>query len=461
MAKGPPARAAAVPQPRAPRRFIHLRTEIPGPTSRRLQSRRTAAVAASLSQGSPVWVQTARGALLTDVDGNRFIDLAGGIGALNTGHALPAVVRGLRRQANRYLHVCSQVVMHEPYLELCEMLQQVTPGAFAKKTVLFNTGAEAVENAVKIARAATRRPAVIGFEHGFHGRTLLAMSLTSKVHPYKAGFGPFAPEVYRLPYPYAYRRPPGMSEADFITWRIAELPDFFRLHLDPAQAAAVIMELQTGEGGFVPAPVPYVQALHELCRQHGILFIADEVQTGFCRTGRFFASEHYGIEPDLIVMAKSLGGGMPLGAVTGRAELLDAVPLGGLGTTFGGHPLACVAATASIHHLQRHHLAEKAERLGRRFRQRMEGVAIRCPALGDIRGWGAMIGLEFVKDRASRAPDPDRTRRIVHQAGQRGVILLSCGAQGNVIRTLMPLAITLPQLDEACAVIEEAISGSG
>jgi 4-aminobutyrate aminotransferase/(S)-3-amino-2-methylpropionate transaminase len=419
-------------------------------------ARREAAIPAGIGHSAPVFVERAAGALLHDVDGNTFIDFAGGIGTLNVGHAHPAVVAAARAQLGRFTHSCFAVAPYESYVELAERLNRSIPGASAKKTLFANSGVEAVENAVKIARRATGREAVLVFEHAFHGRTLLGMSMTSKVKPYKLGFGPFAPEIYRLPYPYLYRRPAGLA-ADEATFR-CELEEFFATHVAAEKVACVVMELVLGEGGFVVAPGAYVKVLVELCRQHGILFVADEIQTGFGRTGRMWAMEHYGLEPDLTTLAKSLAGGLPLSAVTGRAELMDAAQVGGLGGTFVGNPVACAAALAVLDLLENGTFLARAAELGTRIEARLAGLAARHECIGEVRGLGAMRALELVRDRATREPDKERTQAIVRRAWERGLLLLSAGTHGNVIRTLMPLVITDEQLEEGFDVLEQALA---
>ena len=447
---------------------IQLRTEIPGPASRALLARRAKAVPRGVPAVTSIAVVHADGAVLTDADGNRLIDFAGGIGVVNTGHRHAAVVEAVRGQLDRYTHLGFPVVTYEPYVELAERLNRLTPGTHEKRTLFVNSGAEAVENAVKVARAYTGRQAVVCFEHGFHGRTNLAMALTSKVVPYKKGFGPFAPEVYRIPYPYCYRcdaGPSGRGAAGRCC--MADAGYFERLFaatVDPESVAAIVIELELGEGGFVPAPVEYVQALAAFAWQHGILVVADEIQTGFGRTGRLFASEHYGLVPDLMTTAKSLAGGLPLAAVTGRADVMDAAHPGGLGGTYGGNPLACAAALAVLDAMEAERLPERAGLLGDRIRARFCEWASRWPCIGDVRGLGAMIGMELVTDRASRAPDKALTGRLLAAALARGLVLLSAGTYGNVVRVLAPLTIEDDILDEGLAALEaalEEVAGSG
>ena len=442
---------------------IQVRTEIPGPKSRALLARRAAAVPRGVPAVTSIAVAHAEGAVVTDVDGNRLIDFGGGIGVVNTGHRHPGVVDAVRAQLDRFAHVCFPVSTYEPYVELAERLNRVTPGSHEKRTFLVNSGAEAVENAVKVARVFTGRQAVVCFEHGFHGRTNLAMAMTSKVVPYKKGFGPFAPEVYRLPYPYCYRcggadRRTG-GPADRCCMASAEWLDRqFAAMVDPGSVAAVVMELELGEGGFVPAPVEYVRALAAFARAHGILFVADEIQTGFGRTGVMFACEHYDLVPDIITTAKSLAGGLPLAAVTGRAEIMEAAEPGGLGGTYGGNPLACAAALAVLDAMERERIPERAARAGARIASRFRSWAECYPPIGDVRGLGAMVGMELVADRASRMPDKALTGRLLAAALRRGVILLSAGTYGNVVRVLAPLTADDALLDEGLDALGEALA---
>jgi 4-aminobutyrate aminotransferase/(S)-3-amino-2-methylpropionate transaminase len=439
---------------------IRLETAIPGPESQALVARRAKAVPRGVPAVTPIAIAHAEGAVLTDVDGNRLIDFGGGIGVVNVGHRQPDVLAAVREQLDRYLHVCFPVSTYEPYVALAERLNAVTPGDHEKRTFLLNSGAEAVENAVKAARAFTGRQAVVCFEHGFHGRTNLALALTSKVNPYKTGFGPFAPEVYRIAYPYCYRCPEGPRGGRCCQADRTRLERTFAAVVDPGSVAAIIMELELGEGGFVPAPVEYVQMLAAFARDHGILFIADEIQTGFGRTGKWFASEHYGLVPDLITTAKSLGGGLPLAAVTGRADVLDASPVGGLGGTYGGNPVACAAALAVIDVMQRECLPDRAARIGARMTASLEALAERQPAIGDVRGLGAMVAIELVKDRATKEPDKALTGRILAEALKRGLVLLSAGTLGNVVRILVPLSIDDAVLEEGLDVLGEALAAA-
>jgi 4-aminobutyrate aminotransferase / (S)-3-amino-2-methylpropionate transaminase / 5-aminovalerate transaminase len=441
---------------------IHLQTEVPGPRSRALLARRVQAVPRGVPAVTPIAVAHAEGAVITDVDGNRLIDFGGGIGVVNTGHRHPEVVQAVRLQLDRFAHVCFPVSAYEPYIELAERLNRITPGDHPKRTFLVNSGAEAVENAIKVARHSTGRAAVVCFEHGFHGRTNLALALTSKVLPYKKGFGPFAPEVYRIPYPYCYRcgeaGTRGSREAGNCCLASRErLEQIFASVVDPDSVAAIIMELQLGEGGFVPAPQEYVTALAEFAREHGILVIADEIQTGFGRTGKLFASEHYGLVPDIIVTAKSLAGGLPLAAVTGRADVLDAPQVGGLGGTYGGNPLACAAALAVLDAMETERIPERAARMGDRLRARFCSWAGRYDRIGDVRGLGAMVAMELVIDRETKAPDKGSVTRLLAAALERGLILLSCGTYGNTVRVLAPLTTPDEIIEEGLAVMEAAL----
>jgi len=433
---------------------IHLGTEIPGPKSRALMARRDAAVARGTYHATPLFAAKGEGAVIEDVDGNRFIDFAGGIGCLNMGHRAPRVLAAIREQLEKFLHVCFSVTPYESYIALAEKLNVLTPGKFPKKTFLINSGAEAVENAIKIARAYTKRPAVICFEDAFHGRTLLTMSLTSKTHPYKAGFAPFASDIYRIPFAYAYRSQQGATAESFAQY----LEDAFKRVVAPESVAAVIAEPVLGEGGFVVPPQNYFRILHDICRKHGIVFIADEVQSGIARTGKWFASEHFGIEPDLITMAKSLGGGMPLAAVTGRAEIMDVPEVGGLGSTFAGNPLSCVAALAAIETIEKEGLLARSILLGKRFEERARGWQKKWELVGDVRGLGGMRAIELVRSAATREPAETETKQLAQYCYEHGLITITAGSYNNVMRILVPLAITDDQFDEGLHVLEEALA---
>ena len=434
---------------------IRLKSAIPGPRSQELAARRDRAVPKGIGHSTPVYAASARGALVTDVDGNVLLDFAGGIGTLNVGHTNPDVVRAASEQLAKATHTCFSVAPYEGYVALAETLNRLTPGDFAKKTMLANSGAEALENAVKIARHATGREAVVVFEHAFHGRTLMTLSMTSKVRPYKFGFGPFAPEVYRLPFPYEYRgHYDGRAEA------AAQLDEFFRTQVAAEKVACVVLELVLGEGGFVVAPKDYVDTLARVCREHGILLVIDEVQTGFGRTGRLFACEHYGLAPDLIAMAKSMGGGLPISAVTGRAEVMDSAQVGGLGGTYVGNPVSCAASLAAIQFIEKNRLWERAEAIGQVVEQRFRCFLDRFPFVGDARGLGAMRALELVRDKKTKEPDKEVTDRVLRGAYERGLLLVTAGTYGNVIRTLMPLVITDDELTEGLDVLEKALESA-
>lgn len=433
---------------------IQIKTEIPGPRSRALMARREAAVPRGPAHATPIFAAAADGASITDVDGNRYLDFAGGIGCLNVGHQNPRVTAAIRQQLDKHLHLCFAVTPYESYVAVAEKLNALTPGKFPKKTILVNSGAEAMENSVKIARAYTKRPAVICFEDAFHGRTLLTMSLTSKTHPYKAGFQPFASDIHRIPFAYPYRSQAGTSSREFAH----HLEDAFKRYVAPESVAAVIAEPVLGEGGFVVPPPDYFKLLQTICHEHGILFIADEIQSGFGRTGRWFACEHFGIEPDLITTAKSLGGGMPIAAVTGRAEIMDAPGPGSLGGTFCGHPLACAAALAAIDVIERENLLSRSTAIGERFQRRALSWQKKWPLVGDVRGLGGMCAIELVRDPATRAPADAETKAISKYCCEHGLILITAGTFNNVVRVLVPLVVTDEQLDEGLDIIEAALA---
>jgi 4-aminobutyrate aminotransferase/(S)-3-amino-2-methylpropionate transaminase len=437
---------------------IQLRTPIPGPKSRALATRREAAVPRGLSHATPVYVARAQDAWLEDVDGNRYIDFAGGIGCINTGHRNETVLSAIESQLQSFLHTCTQVTPYENYIRLAERLNQITPGNFPKKTILLNTGAEAVENAVKIARAHTGRAGVIAFEDAFHGRTIMALALTSKTHPYKAGFAPFPSDVYRIPYGYCYRCSYSLKYPSCDVYCARHLEDTFKRVVAAEDVAAVIAEPVLGEGGFIAPPPEFFRIIMEICNKHGVLFIADEVQSGFGRTGKLFASEHYGIEPDILVTAKSLGGGLPLAAVTGRSEIMDAPGIGGLGGTFAGNPVACAAANAVLDLFESGDLLVRANAIGERFRRRAREWQSRFELIGDIRGLGAMCAIELVKSRGSREPAADETKKITQYCYEHGLITITAGSYGNVIRVLVPLVITDEQMDEGLDVLESGLA---
>jgi 4-aminobutyrate aminotransferase/(S)-3-amino-2-methylpropionate transaminase len=431
---------------------INIVTEIPGPKSKALRERKARVVADPIDLHVPVFIADGRGASFTDVDGNTFLDFSGGLGCLAVGHSHPKVVQAVKRQAERFSHTDFSVVPYESWVELAERLVALTGGG-DRKAVFFNSGAEAVENAVKIAKAATGRSAVICFENAFHGRTLMAMSLTSRLTPYKVGFGPFAPEVYRMPYPYSYRSPRG---EDAGTAALEAIERAFVTVVDPNSVAAVVVEPVQGEGGFIVPTADFLPGLHALCRKHGIVLIADEVQTGCGRTGRFLASEHWGFEPDLVTLAKALGAGYPISAVVGRSDLMDAPGPNAIGGTYIGNPVACAAANAVLEVIEEEGLIERAGHLGKVIRERWEEIARDVPAVGEIRGVGAMVGVEMVKDRTSREPAPEFVSRLIGNAAQRGVVAVSCGIYKNVVRHLLPLVITDEELEEGLDVLAES-----
>jgi 4-aminobutyrate aminotransferase / (S)-3-amino-2-methylpropionate transaminase / 5-aminovalerate transaminase len=431
-------------------------TEIPGPKSREWFERRTAAVPQGITNIHPIVTARASGAIIEDVDGNRLIDLSTGISVLNVGHTSPEVVRAAQEQLERDTHTCFHVTANEPYIELAERLNALVSGDFAKKTMFANSGAEAVENAVKIARKFTGRPAVVTFDHAFHGRTLLAMSLTAKVMPYKQGMGPFAPEIYRLPFAYPYRWPTGPERA--AEEALAYAKDEMHKAIGEENIAAVIVEPIQGEGGFIfPAP-GFLKGLADICAEHGILFVADEIQTAFGRAGRWFAIEDEGVVPDLVTTAKSLGGGLPISAVTGRADVMDSVHVGGLGGTYGGNPVAAAAALAVLDQIEREGLLERSRALGERIMERLRAMQSSHEVIGDVRGRAMMTAMELVSDRATKEPlESSIGTKIVQRCLENGVVILKAGTYDNVIRLLPPLTIEEGLLDEGLEILDEAI----
>jgi len=432
---------------------IDLRTELPGPRSREILARKQRVIAEAKSIYLPIVIDHAHGVAVTDVDGNTFLDWTGGIGCLNVGHTNAAVSAALHAQIDRFLHTDFTMVPYESYVELAERLLDRTPIAGPKKAAFFNSGAEAVENAVKIAKLATGRSAVICFDRAFHGRTLMAMSLTSKQHPYKAGLGPFAPEVYRAPYPYPYRD----DAEDPAAEALAALRSMFTTHVAPEQVAAIIFEPVQGEGGFVVPPAEWVRGLREIADQHGIVLIADEVQSGYGRTGRMFAVEHFGVEPDLITVAKSMAAGVPISGVLGRAEIVDAAGDSTLGGTFVGSPLGCVAGIAVLDEIEQRGLLERGAAIGERMRARFLALQLRHPRLGDVRGLGPMLAAEFVQDPVSRTPAPELATAVAEAAMRRGLLILKAGIHGNCLRVLVSLVATDGQVDESLDVFQAAV----
>jgi len=432
-------------------RVIELRTEIPGPRSRAILERERHAVAQPLLVHAPVVAAEARGSTLTDVDGNTFIDFVGGVGVLNVGHGHPRVVQAIQDQAERFLHTDFTVVAYELYVEIAERLGDLAPISGGTRSAFFNAGTEAVENAVKLARLHTRRQAVIVFEGAFHGRTLLALTMTSRTHPYKTGLGPFAPAVYRAPFPNAYRGPDAQTA-------LASLERMLATHVSAEHVAAVVFEPQQGEGGFVPARPAFVEGLRRICDEHGIVLVADEVQTGFGRTGRMFAMEHFDVEADLIVVAKSIAGGLPLSGVVGRAAIMDDAHKGAIGGTFIGNPVALAAAAAVLDVFEEEDLVARASAIGDVLRARMLEWQERWPRIGDVRGLGAMLAIELVSDPATKAPAGELASAVIDEALRRGLLLLKAGIHGNCIRVLCPLTISEGELDEGLDVWEEALA---
>jgi 4-aminobutyrate aminotransferase / (S)-3-amino-2-methylpropionate transaminase / 5-aminovalerate transaminase len=407
---------------------------------------------------TPYFVERAKGAVVYDVDGRELIDFAGGIGVMNVGHSHPKVVEAIKRQAEKYTHTCFHIVMYAPYLQLAKKLCGLTPGSFPKMALFANSGAEAVENAVKVSRHYTQRPSIVCFENGFHGRTYMAMTLTSKVKPYKLGFGPFMSEVYRMPFAYCYRCPFGLTYPACEVACADYLKDFFVSNVAAENTAALIVEPIMGEGGFITPPPEYFPKLIKICKDNGIVFVADEIQTGIGRTGKMFAMEHWGVEPDLVLVAKSMAAGMPLSAVVGRADMMNAPQVGGLGGTYGGNPVCCSAALAVFEIFEEENLLAKAQTLGEKLRQRFEAMQKRMEIIGDVRGVGPMLAIELVQDRVSKKPAAEAAKALVKFCYERGLVILSCGNFSNVIRTLMPLVITDDQLERGLAIIEEGLT---
>jgi 4-aminobutyrate aminotransferase/(S)-3-amino-2-methylpropionate transaminase len=431
-------------------RAIQLNTEVPGPRSREIVERKERVIAKPMSLYLPIVAAEGRGSTLTDVDGNTYLDFTGGVGCLNVGHAHPKVVEAVQDQAARFLHTDFTIIPYEVCVTLAERLLAVAPFSGPAKAAFFNAGTEAVENAVKFARAYTGRPAVVGFEGAFHGRTLLSLTLTSKTHPYKAGLGPFAPEVYRVPFPNEYR---GVTSDD----ALAALERAFATQVAVENVAAIVLEPVQGEGGFIVAPQEFVAGVRATCDRHGIVLIVDEVQTGFGRTGRMFAIEHYGVEPDLMTVAKSIAAGLPLSGVLGKAEIMDAPGDSAVGGTFVGNPVAQAAALAVLDVFEEEGLVERAERIGETIRGRMLVWQERHPQIGDVRGLGAMLAIEYVRDPETKEPAPELALQVAEAAAQRGLLLLKAGTYSNCNRVLCPLVITDSELDEALGAWEEAL----
>jgi 4-aminobutyrate aminotransferase/(S)-3-amino-2-methylpropionate transaminase len=431
-------------------RSIELRTEVPGPRSREIAERKARVVADPLGLYLPVFTAEGHGALLTDVDGNTFVDFTGGVGCLNVGHAHPRVVAAVQEQAARFFHTDFTIIPYEVYVEYAERLTAIAPFSGPTKAAFFNAGTEAVENSIKFARGYTKRPAVIGFEGGFHGRTLLSLTLTSKVHPYKAGLGPFAPEVYRAPFPNEYR---GITTAG----ALEAIERMFAAQVAAENVAAIVVEPVQGEGGFIVAPQEFMEGLRRICDREGILLVVDEVQTGFGRTGKMFATEHYGVEPDLMLLAKSIAGGLPLSAVVGKAEIMDCLWDNAVGGTYVGNPVALAAAVLVLDVFEEEGLVERAQRIGETIRARMLSWQERYAAIGDVRGLGAMLAVEYVEDRETKEPAPAIATRVAEEAAKRGLLLLKAGIHSNCNRVLCPLVITDAELDDALSAWEDAL----
>ncbi|GBC62902.1 4-aminobutyrate--2-oxoglutarate transaminase [Desulfonema ishimotonii] len=427
------------------------------PTNEELMQMRNKHVPQGPFNITPAFIKEAKGAVMTDVEGREYIDFAGGIGVMNVGHCHPRVVEAIKDQAEKYIHTCFHVAQYDPYIDLAARLNTLAPGDFSKMTMFANSGAEAVENAVKVARYATKRPAIIAYQNGFHGRTLLTMSLTSKVKPYKLGFGPFAPEIYRMVYPYCYRCPFGLKYPDCGVSCADYLEEFFIDYVAAESTAAIIAEPIQGEGGFITPPPEYFPKLQKICQKYGIALIIDEVQAGAGRTGKFFAIEHWGVEPDIITAAKSLAGGMPLSAIIGREDLMNIPHAGGLGGTYSGNPLSCRAALAVLDALYEDGLLNRSVELGEILWKRFAELQEKYEIIGDVRGKGPMLGLELVRDRETKEPATEEAKKLVRLCYDKGLIILSCGNFGNVIRTLMPFVITDEQLERGMTILEESL----
>lgn len=423
-----------------------------------LQDKRKKYVARGIGNGNLNIAKEAQGSIIIDENGKEWIDFAGAIGTLNVGHTHPKVTKAVKDQVDKFLHPGFNVIMYESYIELAEKLCEITPGNYEKQAALFNTGAEAIENVVKMARKYTKRQAVVAFNRAFHGRTNLTMSMTSKVKPYKYEFGPFTPEIYQAPYPYMYQKPAEMSDEAYIDFTIKEFKDFFISTVAPETVACVVMEPVQGEGGFVVPPKKFVQAVREFCTEHGIVFVADEIQTGFGRTGSLFAIDQFDVEPDLITVSKSLAAGLPLSGVVGRKEIIDASEPGELGGTYSGSPVACAAALAVIDVIEEENLLEKSKHIGQYLEDKLHDLAERYDIIGDVRRLGSMVAMELVMDRETKEPNKEATSQIVSYANDNGLLLLSAGIKGNVIRFLTPLVITDEELEKGFAILEDAFN---
>ena len=418
------------------------------------------AVPQGISNNCGVFAKSAKGALVEDIDGNVFIDFAGAIGTLNVGHSHPLVVQAIQEQAEQFVHTGFNVMMYDSYIELAERLAALAPVEGEKQVAFFNSGAEAVENAVKIARKYTKRQGIISFTRGFHGRTLMTMTMTSKVKPYKFDFGPFAPEVYKAPYPYEYRRPEGMSKEQYSQFMIEQFEQFLVAEVAPETIAAIVMEPVQGEGGFIVPDQAFVQYIRDVCTKYGILFVADEIQTGFARTGKHFAIDHFDVAPDLMTISKSMGAGVPISGLIGKKEIMQSANIGEIGGTYSGSPLGCKAALAVLDIIEAENLNDRAEVIGQAIKTKMKDLATKFEQIGDVRGLGAMVAVEIVNGKNDQTPNKAAVNQIVAEANKRGLILLSAGIYSNVIRFLMPLVITDEQLEEGLDIVEEAFKAT-
>ena len=437
-------------------KVIDLKTEIPGPRSQAIIARREQATVSGMALLTPVVIDHAKGAVVTDVDGNTLIDFAGGIGALAAGHCPDQVVRAMQTQAEELIHTCPLVASYEPFVDVVELLNDIAPGEGPKRSALLNSGAEAIECAVKVARSYTGRPAIIVFEGAYHGRTNLTLAMTSKYARFKKGFGPFAPEIYRLPFPNLYRRPAEMSTEGFVDFYVHQLEHAMTAQVDPSDVAAIVIEPVQGEGGYIPTPAPFLKRIRELCDEHGMLMIADEIQSGFGRTGKLFAVDHYGIVPDLLVTGKSIASGMPLAAVTGPEKIMKAPQPGGMGGTYSGNPLSCKAAIETIKMISEPAFLARANAIGKRIKDHLKQIAANSALIGDIRGLGPMLAAELVTDQEQKTPAANETIKLRQEALKRGLIILPAGLHFNCIRFIPPLIISDEMIDEGMAVLAQA-----
>ena len=436
---------------------ININTEIPGPKSKEWTKRREKSVPRGAFNATPIYAESGEGALMNDTDGNRYIDFAAGIGVLNVGYSHPKVVEAVKAQADKMMHPCFAVLQYESYIELAEKLSEKVAGDYDKKTLFLNSGAEAVENAVKIARSYSRKPAVIAFENAFHGRTLLTMSMTAKVNPYKQHFGPFAPEVYRLPYPYCYRCPFGLTYGSCKIRCLEYIEESFATHIPPEDVACLVIETVVGEGGFIIPPKEFLPGLKKICEKYNILFVADEIQCGYGRTGKMFAYEHFDIVPDMVTSAKSIAAGMPLSAVTGKADVMDTTVIGGLGGTYSGNPVAIEAGLAVLDVMEEENLLAKANEMGEYLMKRFKDMQKKYPVIGDVRGLGAMVAIELVSDPESKKPGTEETKKVMKYCYEKGLILVKAGMYDNIVRLLPPLVTTKEQQEAAMDIIEDSL----